>query len=61
MRVRSALSSDALPPARLWDIETMLRQYARAQGVTLKEAFDEALLLVRKFEDDAQGQGAFSE
>jgi hypothetical protein len=29
-------------------MEAMLRQYARAQGVTLKEAFDEALLLVRK-------------
>jgi len=61
MKVRSALSSDALPPARLWDIETMLRQYARGEGVTLKEAFDEALRLVRKFENDAQGQVALSE
>ena len=39
----------------------MLRQYARGEGVTLKEAFDEALRLVRKFEDQDQGRIAFSE
>ena len=60
MKVQSALSGDALPPARLWDIETMLRQYARGEGVTLKEAFDEALRLVTEFHND-QGQVAFSE
>jgi hypothetical protein len=61
MKVRSALSGDALPPARLGDIETMLREYARGEGVTLKEAFDEALRLVRNFEDQDQGQVAFNE
>ena len=60
MKVRSALSSDALPPVRVRDIETMLKQYARAQGVTVKEAFDEAMRLVREFEDD-RGRIAFSE
>ena len=60
MKVRAALSYDAPLPARLWDIEAMLRAYARAQGVTLKEALDEALRLVREFQDD-QGQFAFSE
>jgi hypothetical protein len=38
----------------------MLRQYARGEGVTLKEAFDEALRLVTEFHND-QGQVAFSE
>jgi hypothetical protein len=39
----------------------MLREYARGEGVTLKEAFDEALRLVRNFEDQDQGQVAFNE
>ena len=58
MKVRSALFA-SLPP-RLQDIESMLRQYARAQGVTLTEAFDEAMRRVREFEGD-QGRMAFSE
>jgi len=43
----------------------MLRRYARARGVSLKEAFDEAMRRVREFEDgDGDGDQtriAFSE
>jgi len=58
--VRSALSSDASLPARVQDIERMLRQYAREQDVTFREAFDEAMRRVREVEDD-QGGIEFSE
>jgi len=58
--VRSALPSDASLPARVQDIERMLRQYAREQDVTFGEAFDEAMRRVRELEDD-QGGIEFSE
>jgi len=38
----------------------MLRQYAREQDVTFREAFDEAMRRVREVEDD-QGGIEFSE
>ena len=59
--MRSALSGDGSLPERVGDIEVMLKQYAQERGVTLKEAFDEAMRRVRELEERGDGRIAFSE
>ena len=43
------------------DIEMMLTQYAREHGITLKDAFEEAMRRVREWEERNPGLIAFSE
>ena len=43
------------------EIEMMLTQYARERGITLKEAFEEAMRRVREWEERDPSPIAFSE